>query len=349
MKVKPRGIEIPLIILMIALSVFVLGAIGVVIYRLGQSGMFEQSSAAQTSVVRETTTTTAPETTAADTTIAEDATTAAESEEDKEAQKETEAETTTSTVKETEKAATDAAEEAEEPDEEKPDTTKKTDQKPASTKKSEQKTDNAKTEAKTTTTTAVEKKPEELYLEYVSNVLVPKYGLAQRSGEYVAEDGKGVASAMIRDFNNSGEAEMLVIRLEPYNSMYAVYPIVELYGIKNQTVTLISEVACQYAMSEWYIVNVGSFIYLHAVQEDVNASIEDVRIDEIEIDATRHSVMIVRDAYTTGSKSGPEKSYSMNNADWVCEVTNRVADESRSNEGRFYTMTDHSGLVDVIK
>ncbi len=332
MKVKPRGIEIPLIILLVGLSIFVIGAIGIVIYRLGQSGVFEQGSVAQTNIVSTTTLKSAENTTDAltkATTVAQTSTTEAAAK-TTESQKKTE--TTTSDVKETE-TTTEAVTTTKETKTDKTNSTKKT-----NTTKTDAKADDT-----SATTTAEEKSAFTLYQEYVRDVLIPKYGMSPHTEEKGSDEGRGIASAVIRDFNQSGEIEMLIVRLETYNSYYAPYPIFELYGIKNKQVTLLSDAACQYPMSEWSLRYEGACVYLSGVQADVGASEEDIRINQIDIDVTRHFLMAVRDSYTIGVPEGPEKSYS-EDALWVCEITNRLADANRGNEGRVYTMLDYTDM-----
>ena len=220
MKVKPRGIEIPLIIVLVVLSIFVLGTLGLIIMRLGKTGVFSQQAAYTEEVTTraedEVITTKRVTTTAAQVTTTEKAA-AAEKETEKEPEttvKETEtttAETTTETKPEETKAPETKASEAKT---EKSDTTKKSEKKTDTTKKEEQKTE------KTTATTAKEadeKDPFALYKKYVNDELVPKYGLAAAGEEKRAHDNKGIASVMIRDFSNSGDQEMLLIRIEPSN------------------------------------------------------------------------------------------------------------------------------------
>lgn len=342
MKVKPRGIEIPLIIVMIILGIGVLSALGILIYRLGQNGVFEQNSAAETSIAKTTTVYEAPETTQAKTTAEiEDETTAAQTEESAK-KSETETNVTSETEKKDDAGEEDTTEpeaEQEEAKTEKPDTTKKSEPK---------KSDTAKTEAKngkTTTTTAVaeDKSDETLFKEYVLDVLIPQYGLAALSQEMQAEECKGVVSAMIRDFNNSKENEMLIVRLEPYNPYYASYPVLELYGIKDKQVVKLSEVKCQYPMSEWSMRTEGSVVYLSGVQEDVGGSEEENRSYEIDVDATRHFLLNVSETINQGMPEGFERHYS-DRAPWVCEITNRIADSSRGNEGRVYTISDSTNV-----
>lgn len=340
MKVKPRGIEIPLIILLIALSIFVLSAIGIVIYRLGQSGVFEQENIAQTEIAdatttEVTTTTLLKETTAAKTTKTEaEKTSATKKETETTTEKATTTETTTTeettTVKKTEKT-------------EKTESTKKTDNKKTDTKKTDNKAD-----ATTNTTTTEQKDPLVLYQEYIRNVLVPQYGLPSINEEKRADEGRGLISAVIRDFNHSGELEMLVVRVEPYNSNYAPYPIFELYGIRDQRVTFLSDTSCSYPMSEWSLRYEGDCVYLSGVQADVGALEENIRINQIDIDVTRHSLLAVRDSYTIGVPEGPEKSYS-DEALWVCEITNHLVETNRGNEGRVYVTYDYTEMRNWAK
>ena len=113
MKVKPRGIEIPLIVLLVVLSAFVLGALGLLVFRLASNGVFEQQTVAQTEmatskipaeIVTQDTTTEVTE---------EETTTAKETEAEEEKASETEKETTTAvqttTVSETKASETKAS------------------------------------------------------------------------------------------------------------------------------------------------------------------------------------------------------------------------------------------------
>ncbi len=354
MKVKPRGIEIPLIIVLVVLSIFVLGTLGLIIMRLGKTGVFSQQAAYTEEVTTraeddEVITTKRVTTTAAEVTTTEKA-----AETEKETEKETEttekkAETTTVvTTTETKPEETKAPEtKASEAKTEKSDTTKKTD-----TTKKEEKTENTTTTAKESD----EKDPFALYKKYVNDELVPKYGLAAAGEEKRALDNKGIASVMIRDFSNSGDQEMLLIRIEPSNQYYAAYPIFELYGIKDGKVELLNSVACNdmmrewdfHLMSEWNIRNDGNAVYLWATQADVGGAEENLRISEIALSLANHKIQAVKKSTATGDPNGPEKSYSVE-AFWVCEVVNRLSETDNGNEGRVYKMNDYTGLRDWIK
>lgn len=357
MKVKPRGIEIPLIIVLVVLSIFVLGTLGLIIMRLGKTGVFSQQAAYTEEVTTraeddEVITTKRVTTTAAEVTTTEKA-----AETEKETEKETEttekkAETTTVvTTTETKPEETKAPEtKASEAKTEKSDTTKKTD-----TTKKEEKTEKTTTTAKESD----EKDPFALYKKYVNDELVPKYGLAAAGEEKRALDNKGIASVMIRDFSNSGDQEMLLIRIEPSNQYYAAYPIFELYGIKDGKVEMLNSVACNDSMSmgddwgfhltsEWNIRNDGNSVYLWAKQADVGGAEENLRISEIALSLANHKVQAVKASTTTGDPNGPEKSFSVE-AFWVCEVINRLSEDNRGNEGRVYKMNDYTGLRDWIK
>ena len=360
MKVKPRGIEIPLIIVLVVLSIFVLGTLGLIIMRLGKTGVFSNQVAYTEEVTTraedEVITTKRVTTTAAQVTTTEKAA-AAEKETEKETEttvKETEtttAETTTETKPEETKAPQTKASEAKT---EKSDTTKKSEKKTDTTKKEESKTE------KTTETTAKEneeKDPFALYQKYVKDELVPKYGLAAAGEEKRALDNKGITSVMIRDFSNSGDQEMLLIRIEPSNQYYAPYPVFELYGIKDGKVEMLNSVVCNdsmggewdfHLMSEWNIRNDGNSVYLWAKQADVGGAEENIRITEIDLTLTNHKVQAVKKSTTTGDPNGPEKSFSVE-AFWVCEVINRLSETDRGNEGRVYKMNDYTGLRDWIK
>ena len=285
------------------------------------------------------------------TTAAPETTTGKESETEDQKAKET-----STTVKETEITAAETTTEESKPEETKAPETKASEaktEKSDTTKKTEQKTDTTKKEDtkdnKTTETTAAE--TEDLvtrYQKYLKDELEPKYGLAAASEDKRALENKGIASVMIRDFSNSGDDEMLVIRLEPHNEYYAPYPVFELYGVKDNKIELLSSYACDYPMSEWNIRNEGSFVYVWGTQADVNGNEEDLCFREMDISLTNHRVLEVKRSTTTGDPNGPEKSFSVE-AFWVCEVVNRLSENDRGNEGRVYKMNDYTGLRDWIK
>lgn len=355
MKVKPRGIEIPLIVLISLLSVFVVGTLGLLIYRLSQTGVFEQETVAQTDVVttkRVASLTTAPADAAdaaeTETTAKEETTEAAATEADTTAA-ETEKETTAATTATT-KAATTKPAETKAP-ETKPATTKAAETKPAKTEKAEQKPATAKADGEKggkTTTKAEETDPVALYQKYVKDELIPKYGMAPVGEGKRPENGKGLASVLLRDFGNSGELEMLVIRLEDYSSVCSVYPVFMLYGIKDGEVHKLGERSCDYAMSEWNIRLEGGKVFLRSKMSDVNGSEADLRINQVDIGLANHNVVITTDSYTIGDPNGPALTCS-DNALWVAELGNEVKDANLLNEGRFYTLTDYTGLRDWVK
>ena len=187
-------------------------------------------------------------------------------------------------------------------------------------------------------------------------------GLAAAGEEKRALDNKGITSVMIRDFSNSGDQEMLLIRIEPSNQFYAPYPVFELYGIKDGKVEMLNSVACNeqmpewgpdkdkmmHKMSEWNIRNDGNSVYLWAKQADFPYAEENIRITEIDLTLTNHKVQAVKKSTTEGDPNGPEKSFSVE-AFWVCEVVNRLSEDYRGNEGRVYKMNDYTGLRDWIK
>ena len=349
MKVKPRGIEIPLMILLVLLSIFVVGALGVVIYRLGQNGVFRQEVTVQTDVVT-TTRRAASLTTAPLTDAPKDDTTG----KDDSASKETVTEAvTTAAESETEENTTAPETEAAEtkPEETKEPETKAQETKPAETK-TEKNSDTTKAEGKDktgkTTTTAAETDPVSLYQKYVKDELVPKYGLAPVNEGKRPDAGKGLSSMLIRDFSGSGEPELLVIRLEEYNSGCAVYPVFELYGIQDGAVRLVSDRACDFVMSEWNIRIVGNSVYMRSKMEDVNGLEENIRFDQYDFDLSRHKVTITKDSYTIGSAEGPAPTYP-DDALWVAEVVNQVVNADQGNDGRVYTLSDYTGLRDWVK
>lgn len=348
MKVKPRGIEIPLMVIMIVLSVFVVGALGLVIYRLGQSGVFRQETTAQTEAV--TTRRPALLTTAR----ATEATEAETVTEDAGASKETKTEAvTTAAATETEEnttaAETTAAEtkpeETKAPETAAPETKPEKNEKPA-------KTDATKAEGKDkeskTTTAAAEKDPVALYQKYVKDELVPRFGLAAvNEGKRPADD-KGLSSVLIRDFSGSGALEMLVIRLEEYNNGCAMYPVFELYGIKDGKVELLGDRACDFVMSEWNVRLDGNNVYMRSKMENVNGLEEDIRFDQYDFELNRHKVSIVKDSYTIGDVNGPVPTYP-DDALWIAEVVNQVDNASLGNDGRVYILSDYTGLRDWVK
>lgn len=351
MKVKPRGIEIPLIVLLVVLSAFVLGALGLLVFRLASNGVFEQQTVAQTEmatskipaeIVTQDTTTEVTE---------EETTTAKETEAEEEKASETEKETTTAvqttTVSETKASETKASEtKASE---------SKTEKSSDTTKKTEQKTEAAKTEdkgGKTTATTAenkdAEKDPVSIYQKFMRDELAEKTGLANVADEKRALENKGLSSVLIRDFSNSGDLEMLVIRTESFNEYYAPTPVFELYSLNDDKPELLSTLACQYPMSEWYVRTEGNSVYLFGKQADVNGSEDDLFFLEIDLSLSRHRITEVKKMTTTGDPNGPVKSFT-DNASWVCEITNRLADANQGNEGRLYKLSDYTGLRDWIK
>ena len=337
MKVKPRGIEIPLIVLLVVLSAFVLGALGLLVFRLASNGVFEQQTVAQTEmatskipaeIVTQDTTTEVTE---------EETTTAKETEAEEEKASETEKETTTA-VQTTTVSETKASE-------------SKTEKSSDTTKKTEA----AKTEdkgGKTTTTTAenkdAEKDPVSIYQKFMRDELAEKTGLANVADEKRALENIGISSVMIRDFSNSGDLEMLVIRTESFNQYYAPTPVFELYSLNDGKPELLSTLACQYPMSEWYVRTEGNSVYLFGKQADVNGSEDELFFLEIDLSLSRHRITEVKKMTTTGDPNGPVKSFT-DNASWVCEITNRLADANQLNEGRLYKLSDYTGLRDWIK
>ncbi len=348
MKVKPRGIEIPLIILISVLSVFVLGTLGLLIYRLGQSGIFQQDTVAQTEV--ETTRRAASITTAAPagTDSAESETTSKEETEAAATEAattaaETEKESETTTASETKPETTKAPET-------KPAETKAAETKPAKSEKDDQKQTTAKVDGgkKDDTKNETEKDPVAIYQKYVKDELIPKFGLAPVGEGKRPENGEGLSSVLIRDFSNSGELELLVVRLENYSSICSVYPVFALYGIKDGEVHKLGERSCDYAMSEWAIRVEGSKVFLRSKMSDVNGVDADLRINMVDIGLANHNVVITTDSYTIGDPNGPAPTYT-ENALWVAELLNEVTDANLLNEGRLYTLTDYTGLRDWVK
>lgn len=347
MKVKPRGIEIPLIVLLVVLSAFVLGALGLLVFRLASNGVFEQQTVAQTEmatskipaeIVTQDTTTEVTE---------EETTTAKETEAKEEKSSETEKETTTAvqttTVSETKASETKASE------------TKASESKTEKSSDTTKKTEAAKTEdkgGKTTTTTAenkdAEKDPVSIYQKFMRDELAEKTGLANVADEKRALENIGISSVMIRDFSNSGDLEMLVIRTESFNQYWAPTPVFELYSLNDDKPELLSTLACQYPMSEWYVRTEGNSVYLFGKQADVDGSEDELFFLEIDLSLNRHRITEVKKMTTTGDPNGPVKSFT-DNASWVCEITNRLADANQLNEGRLYKLSDYTGLRDWIK
>ena len=153
---------------------------------------------------------------------------------------------------------------------------------------------------------------------------------------------------MIRDFSNSGDLEMLVIRTESFNEYYAPTPVFELYSLKDNNPELISSLACQYPMSEWYVRTEGNAVYLYGKQADVNGLEDDLFFLEIDLSLNNHRILEAKKMTTTGDPNGPVKSFS-DNASWVCEITNRLVDANQGNEGRLYRLNDYTNLRDWIK
>ncbi len=179
----------------------------------------------------------------------------------------------------------------------------------------------------------------ESYQIYVRDVLVPRYGLARCQQQLRPEEETGIAAVLIRDYSRSCRDEMLVVRLEYNGTDAAVYPVFQLYGVEGGNVRLLSEYSFHDTFAEYGVLIESNRVYLRGKMYDVNYSADDLRVNQITLDLSGHSVFEQETAYSIGNTDPPAVPYS-DRATWIMEISNTVTDTERGNVGRVYTLED---------
>ena len=195
------------------------------------------------------------------------------------------------------------------------------------------------------TTTAAETEPSDcsLYLQFLSEPLIPAYGMADDSAVCTCEEQTGVAGAYLADLRGTGRDDLLVIRMETLDAAHAAAPVFEWYAAEGGTVTLLDSFSCKMPWSEIAVRYGSNALYVSACEIPLDENAENRKYSELTIsmqDADFQTTSLEQDY---GNANRPAAQYP---ADAVLLLT--VEPDRTQTPGtpdaRRYLLTDYTGI-----
>ena len=182
-----------------------------------------------------------------------------------------------------------------------------------------------------------------LYLQYLTETLIPAYGTAEDAAVCACTEQTGVAGAYLADLRGTGKDDLLVIRLETLNADHAAAPVFEWYGIADGAVTLLDSFSCKMPWSEIAVRYAGNTLYVSACDIPLNENAENRKYCELTISMENSDLQTTALDQDYGNANRPAAQYP---ADAVLLLTVEP-DRTQAPDAlsaRRYLLTDYTGI-----
>ncbi|MBP0966226.1 MAG: hypothetical protein J5722_01205 [Oscillospiraceae bacterium] len=206
----------------------------------------------------------------------------------------------------------------------------------------------AVTGAETTVTTAVtEADARSLYLEYLTDTLIPKYGLADDSGVLACTAQTGVAGAYLADLSRRGEDDLLVIRLEMLDTEHAAAPVFEWYTLTDSTVTLLDSFSGKMPWTDLAVRYGQQNLYISACERTLNDTPDTRKYTELTVSMQTADLQTENMEQEYGEDNRPAAQYPADAALLLTVESDRTQTPVTA-DARRYLLSDYTGLREML-
>lgn len=185
------------------------------------------------------------------------------------------------------------------------------------------------------------------YLEFLTEKLIPEYGLADDSGVLSCSEQTGIAGAYLADFSRRGADDLLVIRLETLDGDHAAAPVFDWYTLTDGTVTLTDSFSCKMPWSDIAVRYSDQMLYVSACDIPLDENAENRKYAELSIRMQDGDMQTADMEQEYGNANRPAAPY---NADAVLLLTvepDRTQTPGSLSE-RQYLLTDYTGMRELL-
>lgn len=184
-------------------------------------------------------------------------------------------------------------------------------------------------------------------LEFLTEKLIPDYGLADDSGVLSCSEQTGIAGACLFDMPQHGTMEMLVIRLETLDTDHAAAPVFDWYTCTNGTVTLTDSFSCKMPWSDIAVRYSNQMIFVSACDIPLDENAENRKYAELTVSMQDSDMQTMNIEQEYGNVNRPAAQYGKDAVLLLTVEPDRTQTPGSLSERR-YLLTDYTGMRELL-
>lgn len=182
---------------------------------------------------------------------------------------------------------------------------------------------------------------EELYAQYITETLIPKYGLAAE-GIASPDAQTGIAAALVCDFLGKGTEDLLVIRLDALDGVCASVPVLMWYTLYEGKPVQADTFESKLPWTGYCIRCAEQTVYISGEYLDAALRPESWKRTEIAVLMQENRDMVLMDMEQGGAADAPEPAYPAEAA-----LLLEMLPDPAAEDGRGYLLYDYTSVLDT--
>ena len=185
------------------------------------------------------------------------------------------------------------------------------------------------------------------YLHYLTDRLIPEYGLADDSAAVSCTEQTGIAGAYLADLRGTGQEDLLVIRLELIDADHAAAPVFEWYTMQDGSVTLLDSFSCKMPWSEIAVRYSQQTLYVSACDCAIPDKPESRKYAELTVGMQNSDMQTENMEQEYGEENRPAAQYPEDAVLLLTVEADRTQTPERTADRR-YLLSDYTGLRELL-
>ena len=200
-----------------------------------------------------------------------------------------------------------------------------------------------------TTKAAAESEPDADadYLHFLTDKLIPEYGLADDSAAVGCTEQTGIAGAYLADLRGTGEEDLLVIRLEQIDADHAAAPVFEWYTMQDGSAVLLDSFSCKMPWSEIAVRYNQQTLYVSACDRALPDTPESRKYAELTIGMQDADLQTANMEQEYGEANRPAAQYPEDAVLLLTVESDRTQTPAHTADRR-YLLSDYTGLRELL-